>query len=61
VPIASRDFVAKVCYSQGFWSMSGDGSADGNFIANIAIVYLCSLVNTIGKKKKKKFGEKGQT
>ncbi len=32
--------------------MSGDGSADGNFVANIAIVSLCSLVSTVEKKER---------
>jgi len=35
VPIASRDFAAKVCYFQGFWNMSGDGSVGGNFVAKV--------------------------
>ncbi len=37
--------------------MSGDGSAgsaDGNFVANIAIVSLCSLVSTMEKKEREK-------
>jgi hypothetical protein len=51
--IASRDFAAKVCYSQGFWSMIGDGSASSNFVANTAIVSLCSLVSTMEKKERK--------
>jgi hypothetical protein len=54
VSIASRDFAAKVCYSQGFWSMSGDGSVGDNFVANAAIVSLCSLVSIMEKQQERK-------
>jgi hypothetical protein len=35
-----RGFVAKV------WSMSGDGSVGGNFVAKTIVVPMCSLVST---------------
>jgi hypothetical protein len=34
--------------------MSGDGSVGSNFVANAAIVSLCSLVNIMEKKQERK-------
>jgi hypothetical protein len=39
--------LARVCYSQGFWSMSGEGRAGSSFAATTAVASLCSLVSTM--------------
>ncbi len=36
------------------FGMSGDGSVGSNFVANAAIVSLCSLVNIMEKKQERK-------
>jgi hypothetical protein len=38
--------LARVCYSQGFCSMSDKDRAGGSFAASTAIASLCSLVST---------------
>ncbi len=43
--VSNKRFVVRVCYLQGFWSMSGDGSVGGSLATNTVIVFPCLVVS----------------
>jgi hypothetical protein len=38
---------ARFCYSQGLWSLSGDGSAGNSLPISIVVVSLCPVVSAL--------------
>ncbi len=43
--VATR-VIAKVCCSQGLWSMSGYGSAYSGLVVDATVGFLCLVINT---------------
>jgi hypothetical protein len=38
---------ARFCWSQGLWSLSGDGSVGNSLAISIVVVSLCLVVSTM--------------
>jgi hypothetical protein len=43
--VSNKRFTARVCYSHGFWNMSGDGNASSSLAMNTTVVFPCLVIS----------------